>query len=210
MAGLGEAELETMFKNPELAKKQGLGSILKTSADMEKVNKINFRGAEFKAGIDIIGQSEEDKQVLRREAGITDMKYSPLGSTKKGNSEVSDQEYLKQLKIQASREEGKIAAGGGEAMMKGITELIGKLDKYLSPEKAQENVESSMKDMKAVGPVLEGAGAKLSEGAAAFSKSVDKFNQTLDAIDLSARKSIPSGGNGNTSKGKSKGAGGTW
>jgi hypothetical protein len=210
MAGLGESELETMFKNPELAKKQGLGSILKTSADMEKVNKINYRGAEFKAGIDIIGQSEEDKQVLRREAGITDMKYSPLGSTKKGTADVSDQEYLKQLRVASGREGGKIESGGGEAMMKGITELIGKLDKYLSPEKAQENVETSMKDMKAVGPVLEGAGKSLSDGAAAFSKSIDKFNNTLDAIDLSARKAIPGSGNGNASKGKSKGSNGTW
>jgi hypothetical protein len=210
MAGLGESELEAMFKDPELAKKQGLGSVLKSSADMEKINKINYKGAEFKAGIGIIGQTDEDNQVLRREAGITDMKYSSLGSTRKSNSEVSGQEYLKQLQTQAGREAGKIDSGGGEAMMKGITELINKLDKYLSPEKAQENVETSMKDMKAVGPVLEGAGKSLSDGAAAFSKSIDKFNQTLDAIDLSGRKAIPTGGSGNTSKGKSKGAGGTW
>ena len=210
MAGLGESELEAMYKNPELAKKQGLGSVLKGAADFEKVNQINYKGAEFKAGIGIIGQTEEDNQVLRREAGITDMAYSPLGSTRKASAGNSGQEYLKQLQTQAGREAGKIEAGGGEAMMKGITELIGKLDKYLSPEKAQSNVENSMKDMKVVGPVLEGAGKSLSAGADAFSKSVDKFNKTLDAIDLSARKAVPTDQRTNTSKGKSKGSGGTW
>jgi hypothetical protein len=205
MSTLTQEQLQALSENPAEAKKMGLGSQIKTSKDANTIGGINTEGLKFNVGIGTFGKTDEDAQALMYKAGLSNGITNQVGRTVKGQeSETTDSQAFAQRQVKAARDAEFVQAGAGKDInetLRGLTTVMETLAKNLSPDKAQDNVETAMKDMKGVGPVLDSAGKSLSEGAGQFKQAVAEFNKVLKSADLGSRQvSIPTSNNSDASK----------